>query len=585
MPLTQVPQGRWVAAARLAGKCGWMALMLALACAQAMAQSENDVLRFSESNVAGTARAQGMAGAMTAFGADFSALTLNPAGLGYFRRGHFVVSPSLQLARNQTSFIGESASDNLTNFGFANIGAVFSSPIYRSKEAGIVKTKGIKGFTIAVGFVQQNNYHRQVTASAYNPFNTIGDALVGAANGIPINPRPINRIFINDPYLNAAFRSFMIDTLPGTNAFYRPYAPDARVQQGYGRTERGRTNQWAVGAGFNVSERFFFGATFSLMDYYYRYQISYTERDVTGWYLSVPNGAGFRNFTYNDDIEISGFGVNARLGIMAQPWDFLRLGASIQTATITLGNSMRSRVTPEMYMFQWNGRANPGSAVDPTQPSGNNRYAPPDFQFGMITPLKFNIGAAYLLPNKWGVVTVDADFIDMRAARLDDSGGSFRDDNQRIRTNFQWGWGLRTGAEVKYKQFFGRGGFAVYGNPLSSLGQQYGDLRTYEGGSGRFNINTLNSLRRVVTMGLGFRANKFFIDAAYVLTISEDKFSIYNTPNFIVTRDQATGALFAQNFSAGTTQGGLGGGFGPVMVNSKTLQNIIVTVGILFNNQ
>lgn len=546
--------------------------------APVQAQSENDALRFSETNVAGTARAQGMAGAITAFGADFSALTLNPAGLGYFRRGQFVASPSLQLANNRTTYIGQSGSDNLTNFGFANLGAVFASPIYRSKEAGIIKTKGIKSFAIAVGFVQQNNYHRQITANAFNPFNTIGDALAGRANGTSIrfNPLP-GGIYLNDVYSNAAFRSYIIDTLPGTSAFYRPIAPDARVQQAYSRTERGRTNQWAVGAGFNVGERFFFGGTFSLMDYYYRYQIAYTETDVTGYYRTVPSGAGFQNLTFNDDVEISGFGVNARLGIMAQPLDFLRVGGSIQTATITLGNSMRSRVTPEMYMFQWNGFQNPGQR--------NNRYAPPDFQFGMITPLKFNIGAAYLLPNRLGIVSVDADFIDMRAARLDDSGGGFRSANQRIRTNFQWGWGLRAGTEIKFKDFFFRGGFAVYGNPLSSLGQQYGDLRTYNETSGNFSVNLLNSLRQVYTGGLGYRGRKFFIDAAVVVTSSQDKFNVYTTPDVIVTRDVQSGALFVQNFSAGSNNGGTGGGFSPVVVNNKTLINIVATIGILFGNQ
>ena len=62
-------------------------LSLGTTCFMALqAQTERDVLRYSQTMPLGTARSTGMGGAFSAVGGDFSAGTLNPAGFGLFRR-------------------------------------------------------------------------------------------------------------------------------------------------------------------------------------------------------------------------------------------------------------------------------------------------------------------------------------------------------------------------------------------------------------------------------------------------------------------------------------------------------------------
>ena len=51
-----------------------------------------DVQRFSERQIMGTARYVGMGGAMTAIGGDPSAVVDNPAGLGLYRRGEIALT-------------------------------------------------------------------------------------------------------------------------------------------------------------------------------------------------------------------------------------------------------------------------------------------------------------------------------------------------------------------------------------------------------------------------------------------------------------------------------------------------------------
>ena len=46
------------------------------------AQNEVDALRYSRLSVVGTARYSGLGGAFGALGADFSTLSVNPAGIG-----------------------------------------------------------------------------------------------------------------------------------------------------------------------------------------------------------------------------------------------------------------------------------------------------------------------------------------------------------------------------------------------------------------------------------------------------------------------------------------------------------------------
>ena len=63
----------------------WFGAMIIASTISVQAQTELDALRFSQTTITGTARSLGLAGATSAMGADLSAATLNPAGLGFYR--------------------------------------------------------------------------------------------------------------------------------------------------------------------------------------------------------------------------------------------------------------------------------------------------------------------------------------------------------------------------------------------------------------------------------------------------------------------------------------------------------------------
>ena len=61
---------------------------------------------FGAPQLHGTARFQGMGGAMGAVGADGSAVSINPAGSGLFNYNHFSISGELINSKNKNTYLG-----------------------------------------------------------------------------------------------------------------------------------------------------------------------------------------------------------------------------------------------------------------------------------------------------------------------------------------------------------------------------------------------------------------------------------------------------------------------------------------------
>ena len=77
-----------------------------LSCATALqAQNELDAFRYMSPGPTGTARSMGLAGAFSAVGADFSAGTLNLAGLALYRKSEFMLTPAMRIISNKSTYL------------------------------------------------------------------------------------------------------------------------------------------------------------------------------------------------------------------------------------------------------------------------------------------------------------------------------------------------------------------------------------------------------------------------------------------------------------------------------------------------
>ena len=72
----------------------------------AIAQSPEDVLRYSYFPQHGSARNMAIGGAMGSLGGDINALFVNPAGLGLYKTNEFVFTPAFEFNNNKFNFRG-----------------------------------------------------------------------------------------------------------------------------------------------------------------------------------------------------------------------------------------------------------------------------------------------------------------------------------------------------------------------------------------------------------------------------------------------------------------------------------------------
>ena len=84
----------------------------------AMAQNEVDVLRYSQLTFGGTSRSVAMGGAFGALGADFSSLSINPAGIGLYRKSEVSLTPGFFTQKTISIYNGETNYDSKPNFYF-----------------------------------------------------------------------------------------------------------------------------------------------------------------------------------------------------------------------------------------------------------------------------------------------------------------------------------------------------------------------------------------------------------------------------------------------------------------------------------
>src|SRR5262245_3040305 len=89
------------------------------------AQEPADALRYSWYTSSGTARQQSIGGAGVSLGGDITSTFINPAGLGFFKTGDFVMTPGFKMLNNKSTYLGRTEKEKKNNFAFGTSGFVF----------------------------------------------------------------------------------------------------------------------------------------------------------------------------------------------------------------------------------------------------------------------------------------------------------------------------------------------------------------------------------------------------------------------------------------------------------------------------
>lgn len=437
------------------------------------AQNEIDALRYTQTDLFGSARFESMAGSFGALGADFSAIQINPGGMGRFSSSQFLFSVNNN-AINTTGVYNDLSSDVSDNSFKPNAIAV----VFTNDASGENKGKVFRQFSL--GYTRSTNFDQTKYYEGQN-FNSLLDVFANDGAGILEEN--------GDIYDLRRFSTAMgLDT---ETIFYDPdgvsyYSNLTNGDMYHERTitSTGGIGEFHIGLSENYMNQLYYGGSIGIRRINYEERIRHTET------LLEPEGVSLESFDYMFNLATKGWGYNLKLGLIYLPKEELRLGFSFESPSII-------NLTDE-YNANMIGYHDFGTVPVPDEfiPRG-------EFGYRLKTPMKIRGSLAYIFDNR-GAINFDVEFVNYPGARLSaaPSGlyGSydFQFENMEIRNQYRPVLNLRVGGEYKLSnEFFLRGGFALLPQPFTR------------------EIENLSGINKTFAVGVGWERKNIMIDLSY----------------------------------------------------------------------
>lgn len=463
------------------------------------AQNETDALRYSNLNYFGTARFMGVGGAMSAYGKDMSSITLNPAGQAGFNWSEFSFTGNVTGTGINTSYNGTNSSDMKGNFNFSNIGVVFAikqNPDkitnWRKMQFGYSRTRtnDFVGRTVIKG-----NHDNSMLHSFVNRGNT------GGENGGFISPNNLSA-----DYERIVFDALLIDTV---NNKYEAYTSSTNIDQEKITNTTGYQFANDITFSANYNNKLYVGGSIGFPSSRYNSVSNYTER------FKDDTTKDLEKFTFQENINTTGSGLNAKIGLIYMPVKFIRVGLAVHSATYySMTDKFQNIVTSEFTDDQWNRRIESEKKT---------------YNYSIKTPARYLASFAYLY-KKRGVFSLEYEYVDYKSAKLSADEENFDLENNKIKEIYKGASVIKVGAEFRVtNNWTVRAGAAHYGSPIKS------------------DATTVANTRKNFSGGLGYKTKKFSLDFAYVRSMTSSSTYLYdpaytnpttvdkNINNFVVT--------------------------------------------------
>jgi hypothetical protein len=463
-------------------------------------------LLFSRLRPGGSARIQGMGGVQTSLGGDYSSAFSNPAGLGMFNRSELTISPGFHSADNTSNYLDERSTVNKTNLNIPGFSVVFQTD-----------QNGRQGFlsgAFAISFNRVNNFNQSFSYAGRNKKNSIIDYFIEYATGLDPNSFTYGNDYFNTP-TGLAYNNYLIEdsTFLNPNASKYHYLsvmgvyPDPndirQVDQQEDIKITGAQNQWNFSYGANLSDKIFIGAGVGFTSLRFTNNKSYRESNF--YFDQDPSFKPLNYLALNEEIRISGSGINGTLGIIARPVEGVQLGMAYTSPTIfKLTDTYRASLATQWNNFDY---FNDGKPLNNVSEETDDVIS----EYDLKTPGRLTMGATYFF-QKQGFLSADVEFVNYAGAKYSSgiSGISFDPDNKKIKSLYQNTVNYRLGGEYRYNQFRFRGGFAFMSDPFQQ------------------EQNNISRKLFSYSTGLGYRTEKFYIDFALVMTQGETSYRPYS---------------------------------------------------------
>jgi hypothetical protein len=487
-------------------------------CLPAVAQYAGDAFRYSEINQTGTARFQSLGGNHAALGGDASTINGNPAGLGFYNRSEFSISPSLTNLNTDSRYIGNSTSTSKSNLNLANASLVITSaPGFERRW---------KRSSFGISFSRQQSLHNSFRYSGRNDRSAYVDQVVEDADRVGWSDRDYDDEFFDNQqavrYVDHAYYNLQliyptrfISNTEGSGAPYARSDRDKASNQVGQFDATGANTQWTFAYAGNYDDKLYVGGSIGLNRIKYSYVNSFDDQFV--------NPTVFRSSVKGENLSVAGNGANATFGVIYKFSPLIQIGGSLTSPTFTRIKETFDEYASADYI-PGSIRNEQGQDVGPRE--GTISLLPNDFEYSVISPFKGSAGVTYFFQNK-GFVTGSLEYVGyggIRARTRYNSDNAqnqeFNDNNKReVQDTYKSGVNVRVGGEYRAGLFRGRLGVAYLSDPY-------------------LHTDGIDRSKLLFSAGVGVRSNRFFADLSgsvntyksaytpYVLNNAADYYSV-----------------------------------------------------------
>jgi len=340
---------------------------------------------------------------------------------------------------------------------------------------------------IAVGYNRLNNFHRNILIEGTNPQSSLVDVFLEEAIA---SGAQVDEYGGAEGYADLIYDSDFNDDIVTWTSDFEGTA--------YGQTQsksirsKGSMGEYFVAFGANYSHKLYLGGSIGIQTLRYEENSDHEESDPDD---VISN---FNSMNYHEHLEARGSGFNFKVGVLYRPIDLLRIGMAIHTPTFFNIEEEYS------YTIESNIEYSDG-------PATNNYYSPINtFDYELQTPFKA-LGSLGFVIGKYGILSVDYEFVDYSTARLRSDTYSFNDENKVVDIKYTATSNIRVGGEFRNGPFRLRAGYGLYGSPYAS------------------NEPNSDAVYTTYSGGFGIKDEGFFFDVAFVHSTLNEKYFMYGT--------------------------------------------------------
>ncbi len=445
--------------------------LFAVIVSNSWAQTIDDALRYSRTNLSGTARYVSMGGAFGALGGDMSSIAINPASAGVFRYSEITITPTFYYSNSRTNFLNNTANDGRFNFNLNDGGIV-----------GRIETKNKDWVSVnyAFSYNRLDNYNNRIYVEGINDKNSITDYFADQAYGTTLGSLD-NGTGGSDLVYNA-YNVYLIDPVSEDvdNIEYKSTYSSYGENQIHRIETSGFRNNYSLALATNYMNKLYMGVSFNISSLKYVYKSDFQEHDIN---QKIDD---FKSMRYYDQYETSGSGFAFKVGFIYKALKWLRIGTSFQTPiayhlTDNYSSFMESWVTVD------------GKTSNYTMPSSAGYY-----DYKINSPLRM-MGALSFILGKKAIISTEYEYVDHTLSKIIsyNLNNEFSADNESIKQVFKPAHNLKAGFEYRLGKLSFRTGVSYYDSPYQA------------------NQINKNAYTIYYNGGIGFNLNYFYIDFAY----------------------------------------------------------------------